>query len=246
MLMISNNVRSMIFGGGEKGTAPTANATAPSPTAPAPTPPPPPPPPPPVVRIETAGGTMEIPSAGPIRVEQLPHGGSRTIICPAGYALEGDDCIPPPPQPPPPPPPYLPPTPPPPPPPPPCPDCPPPPPIPCASGPFIAFFDWDRDELNPQAAAILANAAAGYRSCGPTRVWVGGHADRSGPADYNVGLSQARADSVRAYLARRGIADDQITTEAFGESRPLVETADDVREPQNRRVEVTFGPNPGW
>ena len=37
-----------------------------------------------------------------------------------------------------------------------------------------------------------------------------------------------------------------ITTEAFGESRPLVETADGVREPQNRRVEITFGPGSGW
>ena len=250
ILAISSNVRSMIFGGGEKGTAP-ANAAGPSPTAPAATPPPPPPrpPPPPVVRIETAGGTMEIPSAGPIRVEQLPHGGSRTIVCPAGYALEGDDCIPPPSQPPRPPnPPPPPPLPPPLPPPPTCPDCAPPPPIPtpCASGPFIVFFDWDRDQITPQAAAILDNAAAAYQACGPTRVWVGGHADRSGPADYNVGLSQARADGVRAHLAGQGIADDLIATRAFGESRPLVETSDGVREPQNRRVEVTFGPAAGW
>lgn len=116
----------------------------------------------------------------------------------------------------------------------------------CASGPFIAFFDWDRDEVTPQAAAILDNAAAAYQVCGPTRVWVAGHADRSGPADYNVDLSQRRADNVRAYLARRGIAGGAIATEAFGESRPLVETADGVNEPQNRRVEVTFGPDAGW
>ena len=37
-----------------------------------------------------------------------------------------------------------------------------------------------------------------------------------------------------------------MTTEAFGESRPLVETADGVREPQNRRVEIGFGPGSGW
>jgi outer membrane protein OmpA-like peptidoglycan-associated protein len=60
-----------------------------------------------------------------------------------------------------------------------------------------------------------------------------------------VGLSQRRADSVRSYLAGRGIPDGSIATEAFGESRPLVETADGVREPQNRRVEITFGPGAG-
>nr|MDP9415782.1 flagellar motor protein MotB [Pseudomonadota bacterium] len=43
----------------------------------------------------------------------------------------------------------------------------------------------------------------------------------------------------------RGVPDGAITTEAFGESRPLVETADGVREPQNRRVEITFGPGAG-
>jgi outer membrane protein OmpA-like peptidoglycan-associated protein len=37
-----------------------------------------------------------------------------------------------------------------------------------------------------------------------------------------------------------------MTTEAFGEGRPLVETADGVREPQNRRVEITYGPGSGW
>jgi outer membrane protein OmpA-like peptidoglycan-associated protein len=108
------------------------------------------------------------------------------------------------------------------------------------------FFDWDRDEITPQAAAILDNAAAQYQQCGQARVVIAGHADRSGPADYNVGLSQRRADNARAYLAGRGVPDGVMTTEAFGESRPLVETADGVREPQNRRVEITFGPGSGW
>ena len=40
--------------------------------------------------------------------------------------------------------------------------------------------------------------------------------------------------------------DSVMTTETFGESRPLVETADGVREPQNRRVEITFGPSSGF
>ena len=48
-----------------------------------------------------------------------------------------------------------------------------------------------------------------------------------------------------SYLAGRGIPDGAITTQAFGESRPLVETADGVREPQNRRVEITYGPGSG-
>jgi outer membrane protein OmpA-like peptidoglycan-associated protein len=54
------------------------------------------------------------------------------------------------------------------------------------------------------------------------------------------------AGNVRSYLAGRGIPDGVMTTEAFGESRPLIETADGVSEPQNRRVEITFGPGSGW
>jgi outer membrane protein OmpA-like peptidoglycan-associated protein len=135
--------------------------------------------------------------------------------------------------------------PPPPPPPPPPEPAPPAPPAPVAVGPFIVFFDWDRSDITPQAAAILDNAAAAYQQTGQAQVVLAGHADRSGSAQYNVGLSQRRADSVRSYLAGRGVPDGAIATEAFGESRPLVETADGVREPQNRRVEITFGPGAG-
>ena len=99
---------------------------------------------------------------------------------------------------------------------------------------------------SPQAAAILDNAAQQYASTGSARVVLSGHADRSGSDQYNVGLSQRRADNVRQYLAGRGVPEGAMTTEAFGESRPLVETADGVREPQNRRVEITYGPGSGW
>jgi outer membrane protein OmpA-like peptidoglycan-associated protein/opacity protein-like surface antigen len=113
-------------------------------------------------------------------------------------------------------------------------------------GPFIVFFDWDRADITPQAASILDNAAEQYRQTGNAQVVLAGHADRSGSDQYNVGLSQRRAENVRQYLAGRGIPEGVMRTEAFGESRPLVETADGVREPQNRRVEITFGPGSGW
>jgi outer membrane protein OmpA-like peptidoglycan-associated protein/opacity protein-like surface antigen len=119
-------------------------------------------------------------------------------------------------------------------------------PAPTPIGPFIVFFDWDKDEITPAAAAILDNAAAAYQQTGSASVTLAGHADRSGSDAYNVGLSQRRANNVRAYLAGRGVPDGSITTEAFGESRPLVDTADGVREPQNRRVEITYGPGSGW
>lgn len=131
-------------------------------------------------------------------------------------------------------------------PPPPPPAPPPPPPPACVGGPYVVFFDWDKDDITPQAAAILDNAASAYQTCGQAQVMLAGHADRSGSDQYNVGLSQRRATNVRSYLSSHGIPDGVMTQEAFGESRPLVETADGVREPQNRRVEITYGPGSGW
>ena len=118
---------------------------------------------------------------------------------------------------------------------------PPPPPVAEAPGPFIVFFDWDKSDITAEAASILDNAANAYAPTGQARVQLAGHADKSGGDQYNVGLSQRRADAVKAYLAGKGVPDSAIATEAFGESKPLVDTADGVREPQNRRVEITFG-----
>lgn len=139
--------------------------------------------------------------------------------------------------PPPPPPPYVAPPPPPPPPPPPAPVC--------NTGPYIVFFDWDKSNLRPDAASVLDNAAAQYSNCGSAKVMLAGHADKSGTAKYNVGLSERRNDTVRAYLETKGVSAGAIATEAFGETAPLVQTADGEREPQNRRVEVSYGPGSG-
>ena len=124
---------------------------------------------------------------------------------------------------------------------------PPPPPVatPCSPGPFIVFFEWDKSDVTPEAASILDGAIAQYQNCGSAKVMLAGHADKSGSASYNVGLSQRRDDSVQAYLTAHSIPAGVITSEAFGESRPRVETADGVREVQNRRVEVTYGPGSG-
>ena len=103
------------------------------------------------------------------------------------------------------------------------------------------FFDWDQSDITPEAAETLDRVAQVYSDGGMARITLAGHADRSGPADYNVGLSERRNDSVREYLSDKGVPTGQISSEAFGESDPLVETADGVREPQNRRVEINVG-----
>ncbi|HEY0115550.1 MAG TPA: OmpA family protein, partial [Allosphingosinicella sp.] len=112
--------------------------------------------------------------------------------------------------------------------------------------PSIVYFGWDEDTLTERARQTLNEVAQNYRSTGQAAVTLAGHADRSGSAGYNVGLSQRRANAVRDYLTSLGVPGGSINTQAFGETRPAVETADGVREPDNRRVEITFGPGSGW
>jgi len=122
---------------------------------------------------------------------------------------------------------------------------PPPPPPVCNKGPYIVFFDWDKSDITPEAASILDSAVTAYANCANVPIMLAGYADRSGTPKYNQGLSERRNASVRAYLSSRGIADGAITGQGFGENNPRVPTADGVRELQNRRVEITYGPGSG-
>ena len=115
----------------------------------------------------------------------------------------------------------------------------------CNTGPYIVFFELDKSDITSAASSVLDNAIASYRDCGNARVMLAGHTDRSASVRYNLALSQRRNASVQSYLTGRGIGAGSITSEAFGESRPRVPTADGVREPQNRRVEITYGPGSG-
>jgi OmpA-OmpF porin, OOP family len=127
-------------------------------------------------------------------------------------------------------------------------EAPPPPPPPvaeCNKGPYIVFFDWDKSDITPEAASILDSAVTAYGSCANVPVMLAGFADRSGKPSYNQGLSERRNTSVTAYLTGRGIPAGAITSQGFGESNNRVPTADGVRELQNRRVEITYGPGSG-
>ncbi len=102
---------------------------------------------------------------------------------------------------------------------------------------FLVFFDWSKADLTDRARQIIGEAASA-RGQGVTRIEVNGFTDRSGPADYNMQLSIRRANAVAAELVRRGVPRNEIVTRGFGEENNLVPTADGVREPQNRRVEI--------
>jgi len=103
---------------------------------------------------------------------------------------------------------------------------------------YIVYFDWDRSDIRPDGAAVIADVIADAATLGAPPISVTGHTDLSGSAEYNMGLSLRRADSVRDALIAGGVTPDQITTAGRGEEEPAVPTADGVREQANRRAEI--------
>ena len=104
---------------------------------------------------------------------------------------------------------------------------------------FIVFFDWDKDAITPEGMQIVQQAANAYKSGAPVQIQVTGYTDRSGSPTYNQRLSERRANSVAKALAALGVRREQMAVSGRGENDNRVPTADGVREPQNRRVEIT-------
>jgi outer membrane protein OmpA-like peptidoglycan-associated protein len=103
---------------------------------------------------------------------------------------------------------------------------------------FIVFFDWDRDTITPEGQQIIQQAADAYKAGSPVQLQVTGYTDRSGSAGYNQRLSERRANNVARALAAMGVPREQMVVSGRGENDNRVPTANGVREPQNRRVEI--------
>jgi outer membrane protein OmpA-like peptidoglycan-associated protein len=104
---------------------------------------------------------------------------------------------------------------------------------------YMIYFDWDRAQLNNQALTNLRQMSEEIiKEHKGDALAVNGHADSSGAAEYNMALSQRRAETVKGLLASYGVPKERMTVFAFGESDLAVPTGDNVREPKNRRVEV--------
>jgi OOP family OmpA-OmpF porin len=99
-------------------------------------------------------------------------------------------------------------------------------------------FDFDKSEIRADAAVILDEVVSILSGKPDVKVRIEGHTDSTGPEEYNQGLSERRADSVRAYLAEHGIAGARLTSAGFGEAKPIA--TNDTREGRalNRRVEL--------
>lgn len=112
------------------------------------------------------------------------------------------------------------------------------------------FFDFNRHDLRPRARRFLVTVAERIAADSPAAVRIEGHTDSVGSSGFNQGLSERRAEAVRAFLVDAGLDGVEFTVKGFGEKRPIApnetenEDGDVVDNPEgrqrNRRVDISY------
>lgn len=105
---------------------------------------------------------------------------------------------------------------------------------------YIVFFDFDKSNVNEGAQSVLDAVAGEIKKRNVSAIEVVGHTDSSGSQSYNEKLAIRRANAVRDALAQRGLDVAVMHVDGRGERELLVKTADNVREPANRRAQISF------
>lgn len=104
----------------------------------------------------------------------------------------------------------------------------------------LIYFDFDRSDIRPEFLDVLS-AHAQYLVDRPNaQVRLEGHTDERGSREYNIGLGDRRAQSVRRILLFQGVANNQVSTVSYGEERPAAQGQNEDAWAQNRRVELVY------
>ncbi|HVY65142.1 MAG TPA: peptidoglycan-associated lipoprotein Pal [Gammaproteobacteria bacterium] len=105
---------------------------------------------------------------------------------------------------------------------------------------LVVYFDYDQAEIKPEFNALLA-AHGQYLAKNPAvMLRLEGHTDERGSREYNIGLGERRAQSVRRALLLQGASANQITTVSYGEERPAATGSNEEAWRLNRRVELVY------
>jgi OmpA-OmpF porin, OOP family len=99
-------------------------------------------------------------------------------------------------------------------------------------------FEFDKTRLRPDAQTILKGVAETLQRYPELQVEIAGHTDSMGSDEYNLALSQRRAEAVRESLVRHGVDAGRITAVGYGESQPVVSNETEGGREFNRRVEM--------
>jgi outer membrane protein OmpA-like peptidoglycan-associated protein len=102
------------------------------------------------------------------------------------------------------------------------------------------FFDTNSSLIKPGGYSELQRVANVLNQYPQTNIQIQGHTDKSGSEQYNLALSQRRADSVKNYLMQTGVNPSRMSTVGLGESQPISSDPS-----QNRRVSIVVTPIQG-
>ena len=108
--------------------------------------------------------------------------------------------------------------------------------------PSEVLFDFDSAAIKPSFAPSLGKVANVLQQYPDTNIRIVGYTDSVGSDQYNLGLSQRRAQSVAGYLGSQGVAPQRLTTEGMGKQNPRASNATEAGRQQNRRVEMFIQP----
>ena len=103
---------------------------------------------------------------------------------------------------------------------------------------YLLYFRSDKVELTAESKLVLKEVQADLKARAAPEITVIGHTDSVSDDAYNDALSLERAKAMRNLLVAEGISADHLTVAGRGKREPLVQTAEQVREPRNRRVEI--------
>jgi outer membrane protein OmpA-like peptidoglycan-associated protein len=106
-------------------------------------------------------------------------------------------------------------------------------------------FATGKAELLSSSFKILETTVKGMRKFCAAAVEIEGHTDNVGGFEYNDKLSQARADAVRNYLVKKGIAEERVKAAGYGYSRPRASNNTEKGKAENRRIEIRLRGQPG-
>ena len=104
----------------------------------------------------------------------------------------------------------------------------------------VIYFGFDQADIQEQFTGELAQLAELLDAGQEGTVVLEGHTDSTGPAEYNMGLSERRAQAVKALLTEtHGIDPDKIEVRAFGETQPVADNETSEGRAKNRRVDIS-------
>jgi outer membrane protein OmpA-like peptidoglycan-associated protein len=104
-------------------------------------------------------------------------------------------------------------------------------------------FDFNKSTLTAQAKANLDKLVKVFTEYPDTNIVIYGYTDSSGADDYNLKLSQQRAEAVKSYLSKKGVSGARFTTTGMGEADPIESNETDAGRSKNRRVEFAITAN---